>query len=124
MDKSNLKLHKIDKTHNISLNPCNDNKLEIGPEPSIDYNNPVPSTSAEMFHMPLACNRKRKLVQETDESNDDYSLRDSSDEGPFFSESKPSDVEEDTVQNNFEKTKKNDTLMHQIGSFLLFIFSK
>lgn len=73
--------------------------------------------------MPLACNSKRKLVQETDESNDDYSLRDSSDEGPFFSESEPSDMEEDTVQNNFEKkTDKNDTLMHQIGSFLLVKF--
>lgn len=42
----------------------------MSPESSIDYNNPVPSTSAEMFHMPLACNRKIKLVQETDEETD------------------------------------------------------
>ncbi|CAH2091838.1 unnamed protein product [Euphydryas editha] len=84
-----------------------DKKLEIGPELSelIDYNNPVSFTSAEIFHLPLTFNRKRKLIQETDEISNDYSLRDSSDEGPFFSESKPTDVEEDTVQNNFEKTK-------------------
>lgn len=134
---NSLKLNTIDKTFNIFASQNKENLLVTQVEDytlsePINYDNPIPSTSTQS----LTISKKRRLLKKTtpdtpkkgrlwksDESSDDdnYSLRDTSDEEYFM----PSESEASTViqeEKSPETEKLGNVSTFQVNSFVLVKF--
>ncbi|XP_028037361.1 uncharacterized protein LOC114248348 [Bombyx mandarina] len=124
-------LKKVDKSYNIFKSESKENLPVIQPEEEfleyIDYENQMPSTSADnkrlILKKPESCNAKKKIKRDNSDDNsensDSYSLRDTSEDECFIPSESESceDFEEQNVQNT---VKKCETL--RIDSYVLVKF--
>ncbi|CAB3231901.1 unnamed protein product [Arctia plantaginis] len=110
-------LKNVDKSYNIFKSESKENLPVIQPKEEfleyIDYENQVPSTSADKKRLilkePESCNAKKKIMRDSSDDNsensDSYSIRDTSEDECFIPSESESceDFEEQNVQNTLKK---------------------